>query len=85
MHAESSLIDACNTSFFSFQTAHQVDVFSAGVTLYVMLCGYEPFFGESDDELIAANKKAKVDFPKGEWNSGKSFILVSQMMYVVRA
>ena len=46
---------------------NKVDVFSAGVTLYVMLCGYEPFYGESDAELIAANKEAEVDYPEGDW------------------
>jgi len=46
---------------------NKVDAFSAGVTLYVMLCGYEPFFGESDEQLIAANKKAKIDFPSNDW------------------
>lgn len=46
---------------------NKVDVFSAGVTLYVMLCGYEPFYGESDMELIAANKVAKVEYPDSDW------------------
>jgi serine/threonine protein kinase len=42
---------------------NKVDVFSAGVTLYVMLCGYEPFYGETEKELIEANKKADIEFP----------------------
>lgn len=50
---------------------NKVDVFSAGVTLYVMLCGYEPFYGESDAELVAANKEAKLEFPESDWNQGK--------------
>lgn len=49
---------------------NKVDVFSAGVTLYVMLVGYEPFFGESDEELISANRIGKVDFPHGDWHKG---------------
>mmetsp|Transcript_30485 Transcript_30485/g.63390 ORF Transcript_30485/g.63390 Transcript_30485/m.63390 type:complete len:174 (+) Transcript_30485:1-522(+) len=48
---------------------NKVDMYSAGVTLYVMLAGYEPFYGESDTELINANKQAKVDFPHAEWHS----------------
>ena len=48
---------------------NKVDMFSAGVTLYVMLAGYEPFYGESDAELIDANRKAKVDFPHAEWHN----------------
>ena len=50
---------------------NKVDMFSAGVTLYVMLSGYEPFYGESDAELIDANREAKVDFPHADWDSGK--------------
>lgn len=34
-----------------------------------MLCGYEPFYGTSDEELIEANQKAELDFPKEEWSS----------------
>lgn len=47
---------------------NKVDMFSAGVTLYVMLAGYEPFYGESDAELISANTEAKVDFPQADWH-----------------
>lgn len=63
---------------------NKVDVFSAGVTLYVMLCGYEPFYGETDDELKEANKTASVDFPCEDWASVSTDAqnLVKQMMQV---
>lgn len=48
---------------------NKVDIFSAGVTLYVMLCGYEPFYGESDEELVTANKEAQFDFPTNDWKN----------------
>jgi len=57
-------------------------VFSAGVTLYVMLCGYEPFYGETDEELVEANKLARVDFPAEDWGkvSEEAKDLVRQML-----
>jgi hypothetical protein len=36
-----------------------VDMFSIGCVIYTLLCGYEPFFGETDSELIAANKSGE--------------------------
>jgi len=61
---------------------NQVDVFSTGVTLYLMLCGYEPFYGETEKELINANKQAKIDFPDSEWGriSPEAQDLVAQML-----
>lgn len=55
--------------------SNKVDVFSAGVTLYVTLCGYEPFYGESDAELIAANKEAKLEFPSSDWKGGTCLVM----------
>jgi len=49
--------------------SYNVDIFSAGVTLYVLLCGYEPFYGKTDKELIKDNKEAKVEYPESEWNT----------------
>ena len=64
--------------------SNKVDIFSAGVTLYVMLCGYEPFYGTSDEELIEANRKADLEFPEEEWSSvsKEAISLVKSMMTV---
>lgn len=48
---------------------NKVDVFSAGVTLYVMLCGYEPFYGETDAELVDANKNGVLEYPDEDWST----------------
>ncbi|CAI5708510.1 hypothetical protein KXD40_004892 [Peronospora effusa] len=46
-----------------------VDMFSAGVVAYTMLCGYEPFFGVNDEELIQMNKRVEYEFEEPEWAS----------------
>ena len=62
---------------------NKVDVFSAGVTLYVMLSGYEPFYGETDDQLKEANRAAIVEFPSEDWSniSKEAVELVTKMMH----
>mmetsp|Transcript_7676 Transcript_7676/g.13989 ORF Transcript_7676/g.13989 Transcript_7676/m.13989 type:complete len:257 (+) Transcript_7676:2-772(+) len=45
-----------------------VDMFSAGAVIYALLCGYEPFYGANDQDLIIANKDAVCEFHVPEWN-----------------
>lgn len=40
----------------------KLDVFSAGVMLYIMLTGHEPFEANSEEELLEKNKRCKIDF-----------------------
>ena len=62
---------------------NKVDMFSAGVLLYILLCGYEPFsHAKSEKELISENTKAKVEYPAADWStvSVEGRDLVEQML-----
>ena len=43
------------------------DIWSAGVILYILLCGYPPFNGNDDDEIFESIKKRKFVYPDAEW------------------
>ena len=45
-----------------------VDMWSAGVILYTMLSGNQPFNGEYLDDLIQKIMEAKVTFSEESWN-----------------
>jgi serine/threonine protein kinase len=50
----------------------KVDIFSAGIILYILLTGCSPFYGKSYNEILMKNKKCKISFDFTEFKAKPS-------------
>ena len=58
------------------------DVWSCGIIMYIILCGYPPFNGDTDSEILNRIKEGKFVFPSEEWGnvSNEAKDLISCML-----
>jgi calcium/calmodulin-dependent protein kinase I len=61
-----------------------VDVWSIGITLYILLCGFPPFYNEDNAALFEEIKKGEFDFPTPYWDdiSDMAKDLIKKMLIV---
>lgn len=48
------------------------DMWSAGCILYILLCGYPPFYGDDNQEILEMVRKGAFDFDGEEWDNVSS-------------
>jgi calcium-dependent protein kinase len=48
------------------------DVWSCGVIMYIMLCGYPPFYGDSDQEVLQRVRSGNYKFDATDWGKTSS-------------
>ena len=58
------------------------DIWSAGVILYILLCGDPPFNGKNDNDIYRSIKKKKFTFPDDKWANISSDVknLITRML-----
>ena len=53
---------------FKKQYDQKIDCWSTGVIVYILLCGYPPFYGDTDKEIYSMIKKGDFEFDSPSWD-----------------
>jgi calcium/calmodulin-dependent protein kinase I len=76
MASKDTLFTACGTPnyvapevLYGIGYDAKVDCWSLGVILYVMLCGFPPFYDEDEEVLFKQIKSGSFEFPSPYWDS----------------
>mmetsp|Transcript_91352 Transcript_91352/g.200132 ORF Transcript_91352/g.200132 Transcript_91352/m.200132 type:complete len:471 (+) Transcript_91352:78-1490(+) len=58
------------------------DIWSCGVICYILVCGYPPFYGDTDLDILNRVKGGSFDFPSPDWdqNSRELKDFISKML-----
>jgi len=48
---------------------NSVDVWSIGVITYILLCGFPPFYGNTDQQIFEKILRVEYDFPSPDWDN----------------
>ena len=43
------------------------DMWSIGVITYILICGYPPFYGDTDADIFHSVQRGRFDYPEEEW------------------
>lgn len=46
---------------------HSSDLWSCGIIMHILLCGYPPFYGEHEEEVLAKVRKGSFSFAPKDW------------------
>eukprot|EP00397_Hematodinium_sp_SG-2012_P002780 GEMP01002788.1.p1 GENE.GEMP01002788.1~~GEMP01002788.1.p1 ORF type:complete len:602 (+),score=113.76 GEMP01002788.1:79-1806(+) len=74
-HSEGTLTTKAGTPYYvapevlNGKHDQQCDVWSAGVIMYILLCGYPPFYGDTDAAILKRVTRGTYQYDPAEWDA----------------
>ena len=62
----------------------ECDLWSVGVILFTLMCGYPPFWGDTEQEIYQRIKKGRFGFESAEWNARSESVKILIMRLLDR-